>query len=164
MIMYKRRTYKRRGRQVIGFYKDTKGRTRPITLRKGRKRRPAFSHPKELTKKQLNVVISLVLSQAPIVKELHSAYILADAIYENWDLVTQLYDIYEKKGWQGVANIIGSSIAQNASSAQTEIAWTIISPYIPTEYQSIGKHIFASIMNQLTSEEISLVKQFLQMR
>jgi hypothetical protein len=39
MEMYKRRTYKRRGRQVIGFYKDAKGKARPITWRKGIKRR-----------------------------------------------------------------------------------------------------------------------------
>jgi NADPH:quinone reductase-like Zn-dependent oxidoreductase len=104
-----------------------------------------------------------VLSQAPIAKELYTAYILADALNKNWSLIAQLYDIYEKKGWQGVTNVIGNDVIHNALfSVQTDIAWVAIKSFIPKEYHSKGKWILTNIMEQITSEEVKLIKQFLQ--
>jgi len=170
--MYRRkrfRTYYRRGRPVIGFYKDSKGRTRPITPRVGRRRVryvPTFriSLPKQriqVGKPFLNGIISYMLSQAPVARELYTSWILADALYKSWSSISQL--MHEKEGWQGVTSVIGSDIVRNTlSSVKTDIVWATISSFIPKEYHSIGKRILANVMDRVTSEEIKLVKQFLQ--
>jgi len=159
------RTYNRIGRPAIGFYNDSKGRTRPITPGRGKKFRVILPRRIQAREPPLNIVVSYVLSQAPIAKELYTGYILADALYKNWNLIAQLYDTYERKRWRGVTDIIGSSVAQNASSSvQTNIAWAAVNPFIPKEYHSVGKQILANVMDKVTTEEIKLVKQFLQTR
>ncbi|MEM2178201.1 MAG: hypothetical protein QW272_05215 [Candidatus Methanomethylicaceae archaeon] len=153
---------------IIGFYKDSKGRTRPITPRKGRRFRRVFIDKVSFlqgnrARKLFLNVISPVLSQASIAKEIYTAYILADALYKNWSLIAQLYDTYEKRGWQGVTDAIVSDVAHNTlSSVQTNIAWATINSFIPKEYHNTGKQILADVMDCITSEEIKLVKQFLQ--
>jgi hypothetical protein len=65
----------------------------------------------------------------------------------------------------GATNVVGTNIVHDVlSSVQTDIAWATINPFIPKEYHNMGKQILANIMDQVTSEEIKLVSQFLQSR
>jgi len=169
--MYKRRrrhrTYSRIGRDVIGFYKDSKGRTRPITRKKGRANLPKIYVPKrvQLQKPLLDTVITRVLLQAPVAREIYTAYVLADSLCDNWNAITQLYEECQKRGVQGVVSRIGTDAVHNAlSSIQTDAVWAMISGYIPKEYQDTGKGILANVMDTITSTEITLAKQFLQQR
>jgi hypothetical protein len=135
--------YRRRG--VIGFYKDRRKRTRPITPRMGRRRfryNPILRvplHPNriQVEKQILDAILTYVLSQAPFIKELQTACSFAYALYKNWSLIDEIYDIYNKEGWAGVTNVTGINR---------------------------GKQILANIMGQVTSGEIKLVSLFLQSR
>jgi hypothetical protein len=169
--MYKRRrryrTYSRIGRDVIDFYKDSKGRTRPITRRRGRARLPKIyvSQRVQLPKPLLDSVITRILLQAPVVKEIYTAYVLADSLCDNWNAITQLYEEYQKRGVQGVASRIGTDAVHNAlSSIQTDAVWAMICGYIPKKYQNTGKGVLANVMETVTTAEIALAKQFLQQR
>lgn len=154
------------GRDVIGFYKDSNGRTRPRTRRKRRVFQVKFSPSTQeipLRKSVVNATITYVLSQAPVVKEIYTAYIVADALHSNWSSIAQLYSTYEKEGMEGVANVIGTGILHDTlSSTQASIAWATINPFIPKEYHNMSKQILASIMDRVTSMEIKLAQQFLQ--
>jgi hypothetical protein len=100
-----------------------------------------------------------------MVKEIYTAYVIADSLYTNWDSITQLFEEYQGGSIQSVARKIGTETARTAlSSVQTEVIWATIGGYIPKEYQNIGKEILANFMNTVTTAEIALAKQFLQER
>lgn len=169
--MYRKRrrrgSYNRIGRDILGFYTDSQGRRRPITRRKGRRYKPKIFIPKrvQLPKPLLENVITSILLQAPVVKEIYTAYLLADSLYTNWNNLTQLFEEYQSGNIQNGAWRIGTEAVQSAlSSIQTEAVWASIRGYIPKEYQNIGKEILATFMNTITSAEITLAKQFLQQR
>jgi hypothetical protein len=152
---------------VVGFYTDSKGRTRPITRRKGKVHLPKFYIPMrvQLPKPLVEDVITNILLQVPMVKEIYTAYVIADSLYTNWDSITQLFEEYQGGSIQSVARKIGTETARTAlSSVQTEVIWATIGGYIPKEYQNIGKEILANFMNTVTTAEIALAKQFLQER
>ena len=110
-------------------------------------------------------VVTRILFQAPVVKEIYTACVLADSLYSNWNSIAQLFEEYQKGDVQSVARKVGTETAQTAlSSIQTEVIWATIGCYIPKEYQNIGKEMLANFMNTITTAEIALAKQFLQQR
>lgn len=167
--MYKKRrkanTYPRN--QIAGFWTDSLGRRRPRTLRKGRASLPKLHLPMtaQLPKPLAETVVSSVLSQTPIIKEICAAYSLADSLYDNWNTITQLYDEYKKKGTQGIAKKIETEAVHNVlSSIQTDAVWTIVDRFIPKDYKETGKGILANFMGTITTAEIALAKQVLQQK
>ena len=108
-------------------------------------------------------VITRILSQTPLAKQIYTAYVLADGLFDNWNTIAQLYGEYQKRGAQGVTSIIGTNAVHNAlSSIQTEAIWATIGGYIPKECRDISKEILANFMNTITTAEIALAKQFLK--
>lgn len=169
--MYRKRrrygTYSRIGRDVIGFYTDSKGRKRPITPRKGRAHLPKLYLPKivQLPKPLVENMINGILLHTPMVKEIYTAYIIADSLYTSWNAIAQLFEEYEKGGVQSVVRRIGTETTRNAiSSIQAEAIWATLGSYIPKEYQSVGKEILKNFTDTITTAEIALAKQFLQQR
>jgi len=77
-------------------------------------------------------------------------------------LITQTYDAYHKYGLNGVADILGTEVAQSAlSDIQTELAWYTIAKFIPPTVQEDGKKILSAVMEKVTSAEISFCKKIL---
>ena len=73
-----------------------------------------------------------VLDWAPLISELHTAYLLADTVFDNFDLIAQTVNAYQKDGLVGIVDVIGTDVAESAlSNIQTEIAWHFISKVIP---------------------------------
>lgn len=109
-----------------------------------------------------NFVMNTVLSKAPIISELHTAYVLADSLYENWNTISQFYSSYQTEGWRGVAKLVGSDVIQNPlSSLQTNLVWSAICRFIPAPVQGEGREILSKIVDKVTSTEISFVTKFL---
>lgn len=118
-----------------------------------------LTHPEETV---ISYALDTVFSQAPIISELHTAYVLADTIYDNWNSVTQLYDVYQEKGWDGVAKSIGTEIVQDTlSSVQTKLFWSVICKCIPAPLQKEGIEILSGIMDKVTSVEVNFVTNYL---
>ena len=165
--MYKRRRRRSsnypRG-QVIGFYTDSRGRKRPITRRRSRAYLPRLSFPTvPVPKPSLENVVTGVLSQAPIARQIYTAYVLADSLCENWNAIAQIYDEYQQKGVQGVANKIGTDAVHNAlSSIQTDAVRAMVCGCIPKTYQSVAKGLLGYLISTITTAEIALARQFLQ--
>lgn len=108
-------------------------------------------------------VLSSALSQAPFVQELSAAWHVAGVLCDNWVLIRGLYEAYESKGPEGVANILDSRAAYDAaSSVQREIAWAKLRPLIPEELNPVCSHIVSQVVDGVTEEEISLVRQLLR--
>ena len=160
----RRRRSERIGTSVVRFWTDDQGRRRVITRRKptGLLPRMSLPSPVQLEKPLLQRTISYVLKQAPIAREIYTAYSLADALYNNWSTVMHLYDVYDKGGVQGVADSIGTdAVHDGLSSLQTDAVWATIGQFIPKQYHDTGKQILADVMGVVTSAEIRLAKQFL---
>jgi len=151
--MYRRRrpskSYAQIGRPVVGFYtKD--GKHRPITAKTPRKITPFHLYGVTVSPRKapvesdfLEPAISYVFSQLPLVKEIRTSYFLADALYKNWSLIAQYYDIYKRRGGIGLANAIGTDIMhEKLASIQADIAWATIGSLIPQEYHNTSKRIF----------------------
>lgn len=110
----------------------------------------------------ISYALDTVFNQVPIISELHTAYVLADSIYDNWNSITQLYDVYQKKGWDGVAESIGTDIVRDAlSSVQTNLVWLAICKLIPTPIQNESKEVLSGIIDKVTSAEVNFVTEFL---
>lgn len=106
--------------------------------------------------------LNKVLNWAPIISELHTAYVIADSTYDNWNLISKLYDTYEKSGWQGVAELIETNETQDRlSNIQTTIVWSTICKFVPARLQNEGKEILSEIMDKVTSAEVGFVGKFL---
>jgi len=123
------------------------------------------SNRRTLSEETEETIINCALDsflRAPIISELHTAYLLADTIYDNWNTITQLYDAYQKKGWDGVAESIDTEIAQDTlASIQTKIVWSIICKCVPAPLQKEGKETLSGIMNKVTSVEVNFVTNLL---
>lgn len=148
----------------------------PVSLSSGRRRRsrkvilkrrrpmkivaPAHSRRLKVKESLLSNIMSSVLHQTPIVRELHSAYIVADSIYKNWSLVNELYDKYKKDGWTGV---VDSRAAHKAlTSFQTSIIWEAVKDIIPERLHNRSLRILSTVVDKITDKEIEYVKSFLQ--
>jgi hypothetical protein len=51
----------------------------------------------QLPKPLVEDVITNILLQAPMVKEIYTAYVIADSLYANWDSITQLFEEYQER-------------------------------------------------------------------
>jgi len=164
--MYKKRRrrspYSRIGRNVSGFYTDSKGRIRPITRRKGYL--PKAIPVGQVSKLFVEAAITNVLSQAPTVKEIYTAYVIADSLYTNWDNISKLFEKYQRgSSIQSVAQRIGIETARTTlPSIQTEVIWATIGGYIPQEYHNIGRAMLTNFLNIVTTAEIALAKRYLR--
>jgi hypothetical protein len=181
--MRKGRRLKKYRRRAIGFYTDRQGRIRPITST-GRRRiwktfsrniirtkssitlkssRPTLQIHTQIREEFLIRTMNLVLYQIPIIRELQSAYLVADAIYTNRDLIKKLYNNYQKGDLTGIAKRVENDTLHNAlSSAQTNIVWATIKELIPRSYHDSSFDILSTIMNEITDEEIKYVRRFLE--
>lgn len=115
------------------------------------------------SEKETRSAINAVFSYIPIISELHTGYVLADSIFENLDLIQQLYTSYEKKGLVGVVSTIVSDNIQNAmASLRTNIVWSAICKFIPPPVQNESKEILSEVMSNVTSAEINFVRRFIE--
>lgn len=108
----------------------------------------------------LSNTLSAVLHQTPIVRELRSAYIIADSIYKNWSLITELYDGYRKDGWTGVVD--SKAVHRALTSFQTNIIWEGVKDIIPERFHDRSWGILSTVVDKITDKEIRYVKSFLQ--
>lgn len=107
-------------------------------------------------------VLSQVARALPIISELHTAYVLADSIYDNWSIIKELYDSYQKGETDKIATSIGTEVVHGGlSNLQTNILWSQIARLIPTSLQKEGKAILSQLMGKVTTAEINFVKSFL---
>lgn len=181
--MYRRRWFRTYGRRVIGFYTDRRGRVRPITSRRGRYRmwevfgrdvirtRPPILTPKfphstsqiRIGEPLIRTTLNLVLHQTPILRELRSAYLVADAMYAHRDLIKKFYNSYQRGGLTGVAKEVRSNAVHDVlSSAQTNMVWAAISGFIPRSYHDLSFDILSMVIEKITDEEIKYVRRFLE--
>lgn len=146
----------------IGYYRDSKVRIRPITARKpkipiipAKQREGGERWSIKATEYFFRVAFKLLIEQTPIARELYLTYVLADSIYNSWNLIKELY---EKKEL-----VVDSEAIHNvASSIQTNIIWRGIKNYIPEEHREESFDILSNVVDKVTSEEIKYVKKFLQ--
>jgi hypothetical protein len=151
----RRRNY---GRGVKGFYTDEQGRVRPITW----KRRGSFK-VRINCEPMLGTIINSVLQQAPIFRELQSAYLVADAVCVNLDLIKKIYSSYQEGNLKRTMEGVGNDVLRDVlSSTQTNIVWLAIKDYIPRRYQNKSFSILSRVMEQVTDEEIKYVRRFLE--
>jgi len=150
---------------VIAWYTDRYGRRRPITRRKGGQYPPRLLPRLDLPTfpvPSAENVVTRVLSHIPIAREIYAAYVLADSLCENWNAIAQLYDTYQQKGVQGVADKLETNAVHSAlSSIQTGAVWAMVQGYIPQTYQSTAKEVLGDVMSTITTAEITLAKQVL---
>jgi hypothetical protein len=107
--------------------------------------------------------MNLVLHQTPILRELQSAYLVADAIYANRDLIKKFYNSYQKGELTRVAKEVGSDALHNVlSSTQTNIVWAAIRGFIPKSYHDSSFYILSTVIEEITDEEIKYVTRFLE--
>lgn len=121
---------------------------------------PARSRRVKIKETLLSNILSSVLHQTPIVRELRSAYIVADSIYKNWSLITELYDNYTKDGWPGVVD--SKAVHKALTSFQTNIIWEVVKDFIPERFHDRSWGILSTVVDKITDKEIKYVKSFLQ--
>ena len=159
--------------RIKGFYKDSKNRVRPITSRKatcytlqrgtahlGVPKRVVSKHE---TRRRLALsAMDNVLRQPWIPIEMQVGYLFADTIFENWNLINQPLEAYQKNGIEGVAEYVGTGFAQNElSSIQSKLVWAVVSRHIPAQYHDKSKEIVKTIIDQMTKPEIKFIKDSL---
>lgn len=131
----------------------------PITPKRGGRILPPIQRVRA-GESLLNNALSSILYQTPIFRELHSAYIVADSIYNNWSLIKELYERYGKEGWAGVVD--SEAVHRAMTSIQTNIIWEVIKGVIPERFHDRSLDILSAVVNKITDEEIRYVKNFLQ--
>jgi hypothetical protein len=103
-----------------------------------------------------------VLNWTPVISELHTAYLLADIVFDNFDLISQTYNAYQDQGLAGIANTLGTDIAETTlSNIQTEIAWHCISKIVPPTIQESSKKLLSDVFDKVSSAEVDFAKSFL---
>ena len=111
----------------------------------------------------LGTIINSVLQQAPIFRELQSAYLVADAVCVNLDLIKNFYSSYQEGNLKRTMEGVGDYVLHNVlSSTQTNIVWLAIKDYIPRRYQNKSFSILSRVMEKVTDEEIKYVRRFLE--
>jgi hypothetical protein len=174
---------RRYGRRIIGFYTDKQGRVRLITSRTGRRRiwkvfgrnlirtRPPISTPKfprstsqiRIGESLIRTTMNLVLHQTPILRELQSAYLVADAVYANRDLIKKVYSSYQKGDLREVAKEVGSNVLHDVlSSTWTNIVWAVIRGPMRGSCHDPSFNVFSMVMKEITDDEIKYVRRFLE--
>jgi hypothetical protein len=159
-------------RRVIGFYTRGRGKghkhipiTAPTRKRKIRYKLKVISPPVQKTKvgeSLIRISLDSVLNQAPIFRELHTAYVLADALYNNWSLIQKVYNTAEKEGLTGIARIFGDEAVHPAlSSTQTNIVWRVVKDFIPTNFHEKILELLSNVFDEITEREIRYVENFL---
>ena len=149
----------------------------PITPRKGRRRRKRTISRKILKPLKwvqpftsikigdplISKALDFVLSQTPIIRELRSAYIVADSIYTHWSLVKELYEEYTLHELEGLVGTVSEEAMRSAlSTMQTNIIWGVLRQYIPKSHHNKSLDILSNVVDKITDEEIKYVKNFLQ--
>jgi hypothetical protein len=111
----------------------------------------------------LGTIINSVLQQAPIFRELQSAYLVADAACVNLDLIKEIYSSYQEGNLKRTMEGVGNDVLRDVlSSTQTNIVWLAIKDYIPRSYQNKSFSILSRVMEKVTDEEIKYVRRFLE--
>ena len=147
-------------RRVVGFYTDRRKRVRPITKRGGHRGfKKLFKFVLKKTKKYfdeplLRSIINSFLRQTPFLRELHSAFVVADAVYTNLDLIKESYNSYQKGGLMGVAKEV-------RSDALRKDLLVAIKGYVDRNQDS-SFSILSMVIERITEEEIKYVRDFLE--
>ncbi len=103
-----------------------------------------------------------VLGHAPLISELYAAYSVADYLWSNWQLISELYNIYEKKVPAGLATVIGTDIVKDGlTDVQTEVFWSQISKAVPAPLQPQAKTVVTNVIEKITDAEVDFVTHFL---
>ncbi|MCW3983149.1 MAG: hypothetical protein NWE96_04055 [Candidatus Bathyarchaeota archaeon] len=120
---------------------------------------------RQMLQQKENLKISTVinaLGQVPLINEIHAAYVAADFLWTNWALISNLYSIYDKKGPDGLAKVIGTDIVKDClTDAQTDIFWSQISRIVPAPLQPEVKACFSRVVEKITDVEVDFVRNFL---
>jgi hypothetical protein len=126
------------------------------------RRPPVNSQLPKPKKAMIDFALNTVLSKLPFISELHTAYVVADSIYDNWELIKQLYDSVQDGRVDGLATSIENQVLQDSlSSIQTNIIWSKIGNAIPSPFRKESKAFLSQIMDKVTMAEIDFISNFL---
>lgn len=114
---------------------------------------------------QRNLKTSTILSifdQAPLISELHAAYTVADFLWNQRELISNLSDIYDKKGPEGLASAIGTDMVKDClTDVQTDIFWSQIGKVVPAPFQPEAKACFSKVVEKITDAEVEFISNFI---
>lgn len=162
----RRRSSGKIGRNVVkGWYTDSLGRHRPITARKPRlsyKLKPVTPYH-IIPLKPVEYAFKGFILGTPVAREVYCLYKIADSIYSHWNLIKKAYESYRRsKSLAKIAEIVGEEVIREyMPSVQTRLIWGVIKRYIPSNYQRGARKMVATLVDDLTEEEIKFVKRSL---
>jgi hypothetical protein len=137
----------------------------PITPKRRPSRAPPFRIMRPIQQgiageSLLDNALRSILYKTPIIRELRSVYIVADSVYNNWNLIKELSERYRQEGLVGV--IDSKAGHRTLTSVQTKIIWKVIKGVIPKRLHDQSLDTLSTVVNKITDEEIKYVKKFLQ--